>query len=261
MYFVRARVERRRMATENEKRKRKESSDVRSKKKKKQRSEDEEATKQLRFFESAMGIELSSLELESLKDNKCILEVSEAADSDVTVLGKTIRAAFGASWKEALCEGKPVEGKVIAGSPAVLIITSSALRCIDLLRGFRSMTEQCHAAKLFSKHMKLEEQISLLKNRVNIASGTPSRIKKLIDAEALDLSRLQVLVLDLHPDVKGYSLLTLPQVRDEFWDLFKNYFYQPMLQGHLRICLYGYQVSVRLKAKHKHKQGHTIPDA
>lgn len=162
-------------------------------------------------------------------------------------------------------------------------------------------------------------QISLLKNRVNIASGTPSRlvgwsshillltnhilfvkycriskfhfrIKKLIDAEALDLSRLQVLVLDLHPDVKGYSLLTLPQVRfallrkqfnlvvsllwfcinlltllltgrDEFWDLFKNYFYQPMLQGHLRICLYGYQVSVRLKAKHKHKQGHTIPDA
>ncbi|KAL2950588.1 hypothetical protein AAZX31_20G233000 [Glycine max] len=159
MYFVRARVERRRMATENEKRKRKESSDVRSKKKKKQRSEDEEATKQLRFFESAMGIELSSLELESLKDNKCILEVSEAADSDVTVLGKTIRAAFGASWKEALCEGKPVEGKVIAGSPAVLIITSSALRCIDLLRGFRSMTEQCHAAKLFSKHMKLEEQV------------------------------------------------------------------------------------------------------
>ncbi|KAG4984769.1 hypothetical protein JHK87_029518 [Glycine soja] len=49
-------------------------------------------------------------------------------------------------------------------------------------RGFRSMTKQCHAAKLFSKHMKFDEQISLLKNRVNIASGTPSRIKKLIDA-------------------------------------------------------------------------------
>ena len=39
------------------------------------------------------------------------------------------------------------------------------------------------------------------------------RIKKLIDTEALGLSRLQVLLLDMHPDMKGYSLFTLPQVR------------------------------------------------
>ncbi|KAL9316897.1 hypothetical protein ACSQ67_013414 [Phaseolus vulgaris] len=101
-------------------------------------------------------------------------------------------------------------------------------------------------------------QISLLKNRVNIASGTPSRIKKLIDAEALDLSRLQVLVLDMHPDIKGYSLLTLPQVRDEFMEVFKNYFYEAMIKGGLRICLYGYQAGVGLKGKHK--KGHTVAD-
>ncbi|CAJ1977812.1 unnamed protein product [Sphenostylis stenocarpa] len=202
-----------------------------------------------------MGLQLSSLELESLKHN-CVLHLSN--HSDVQILGETIKAAFGASWKEDLCQGNLVQGKVNAGSPAVLIITSSALRCIQLLRGFRSITNQCHAAKLFAKHMKLQEQISLLKNRVNIASGTPSRIKKLIDAEALDLSRLQVLVLDMHPDVKGYSLLTLPQVRDEFLEVFKNYFYEPMIQGGLRICLYGYQAGAGLKGKHK--QGHTIPD-
>lgn len=47
-----------------------------------------------------------------------------------------------------------------------------------------------------------------------------SRIKKLIDIEALGLSRLSVIVLDVHPDVKGYSLLTLPQVRlDYLWTL------------------------------------------
>lgn len=39
------------------------------------------------------------------------------------------------------------------------------------------------------------------------------RIKKLIDIEALGLSRLQVIVLDMHTDVKGYSLLSLPQIR------------------------------------------------
>lgn len=253
-----------------EKGKRKANSELRKKKKdkknKKKFEEEEEVaferkndSEQLRFLESAMGIQFSSLELESLK-NTCILDVPQHAhtdsDSDVNILCQNIKAAFGVSWKEALCQAQLIEGKVNAGCPAVLIVSCSALRCIHLLRGFRSITKQCYAAKLFSKHMKLEEQISLLKNRVNIASGTPSRIKKLIDAEALGLSRLQVLVLDLHPDVKGYSLFTLPQVRDEFWDLFKNYFYQPMIQGDLRICLYGYQLAVR-SLKGKQKQGGT----
>ncbi|KAG5552303.1 hypothetical protein RHGRI_010397 [Rhododendron griersonianum] len=44
-------------------------------------------------------------------------------------------------------------------------------------------------------------------------STLSERIKKLIDVEALGLSRLAVIVLDMHTDVKGYSLFTLPQVR------------------------------------------------
>ncbi|MED6130893.1 hypothetical protein PIB30_004753 [Stylosanthes scabra] len=221
------------------------------------------ASEQLRFFvdefQSAKGVKLSSLELDSLKDSS-ILSLPHSSDSDsdsdVKMLGNNMKPAFGESWKQVLCEPDLVPGKVLPGSPAILIVASSALRSLHLLRGFRSFTKECHAAKLFSKHMKLEEQISVLKNRVNIASGTPSRIKKLIDTEALSLSRLQVLLLDIHPDVKGYSLFTLPQVRDEFWDLFKNYFYQGMMQGQLRICIYGpLQSSVRLKGKQA-----TLPD-
>ncbi|KAK4258143.1 hypothetical protein QN277_007632 [Acacia crassicarpa] len=213
------------------------------------------ASDQLRFFldqfQSAKGVQLSSLELESLNES-CILELPQDSNDDVNSLGENIRAAFGQSWKEVLCEGQLEEGKVDAGSPAVLIISSSALRSIELIRGFRSLTKDCHAVKLFSKHMKIEEQVSLLKNRVNIASGTPSRIKKLIDIEALSLSRLQVLLLDIHTDVKGYSLFTLPQVSDEFWDLFKTFLYQPMVQGDLRICLYGpCHLAVQLKGKRR----------
>jgi hypothetical protein len=59
-------------------------------------------------------------------------------------------------------------------------------------------------------------QVSLLKKRVNIGSGTPNRIKKLVDIEALGLSRLDMIVIDMHPDVKGFSLFTLPQVRFGF---------------------------------------------
>lgn len=43
-----------------------------------------------------------------------------------------------------------------------------------------------------------------------------SRIKKLIDIEALGLSRFAVVLLDIHPDVKGYTLFSLPQVRFAF---------------------------------------------
>lgn len=39
------------------------------------------------------------------------------------------------------------------------------------------------------------------------------RIKKLIDMEALGLSRLSVVVLDMYTDVKGYSLFNIPQIR------------------------------------------------
>ncbi|PRQ38032.1 putative P-loop containing nucleoside triphosphate hydrolase, protein Cms1 [Rosa chinensis] len=193
-------------------------------------------------FQSANRLQLSSLELDSLTD-KCIVDLSGSTDQDVENLGKHVKAAFGPSWKAELCDKRLLEGKVDPGSPAVLIISTSALRSIELLRGFRSLTKECHPVKLFSKHMKVDEQVSLLKDRVNIASGTPSRIKKLIDIEALGLSRLSVIVLDVHPDVKGYSLLTLPQVRDEFWDLYKTYFHQRLLQGSLRLSLYGPLIS------------------
>ncbi|KAJ6973225.1 protein CMSS1 [Populus alba x Populus x berolinensis] len=266
------------------------------------------ASQQLSFFinefQSANGVQLSSIELESIKET-CFVELSQESGHDVMALGSHMKAAFGPSWKQVLCEGKLVEGIIDPGSPSVLIISTSALRSLELLRGVRSLTKECHAAKLFSKHMKVEEQlgndesynrllkelsmlnnhlhlgndesynrllkelsmlnnhlhlgndesynrllkelsmlnnhlhVAMLKKRVNFASGTPSRIKKLIDIEALGLSRLTMIVLDMHADVKGYSLFTLPQVRDELWDLYKDFFHQRLLQGHLRICLFG----------------------
>ncbi|RZC48252.1 hypothetical protein C5167_041190 [Papaver somniferum] len=141
-----------------------------------------------------------------------------------------MKVAFGKSWKAELCEGKISEGKIDAGNPAVLVISTSALRALELLRGLRPLTKGCRAAKLFAKHMKVEEQVAMVKTRVNIASGTPSRIKNLIDMDALGLSRLDVIVLDMHTDTKGYSLLTLPQVSNEFWDLYKTHFEQPLIR-------------------------------
>ncbi|KAI3408918.1 uncharacterized protein J3R85_019984 [Psidium guajava] len=210
-------------------------------------------SEQLGFFlaqyQSANGIHLSSLELDSIRDT-CILELSQGPELDFNTLGKQVKAAFGPSWKGVLCEGTLDQGKIDPGSPAIFAITASAIRTIELLKGFRSLTRECHAAKLFSKHIKVEEQVAMLKNRVNIACGTPNRIKKLIDIEALGLSRLSVILLDMHTDVKGYSLFTLPQVRDEFWDLYKNYFHERLVEGNLRICLFG-PINIKKEIKGK----------
>ncbi|KAK6118584.1 hypothetical protein DH2020_047670 [Rehmannia glutinosa] len=244
------------------------------------------ASQQLSFFvnqyQSANYVQLSSLELDSLKET-CMVELCQGPAQDITgKLDEHVKVSFGSSWKEVLCEKHLHEGQVDPGNPALLVISSSALRSLELFRELRSLTKECHAAKLFSKHMKIEEQ--------EYVDLSPARIKKLIDMEALGLSRLALIVLDMHQDVKGYSLFTLPQVRflceiirqdpglaqlndkllqlmkiafeslhllcmhvfdrDEFWDLYKSYFHQPLLEGSLRLCLYG-PVPTNCDAKEK----------
>jgi len=117
------------------------------------------ASQQLGFFinefQSANGVQLSSIELESIKGisflfvfyclclygswyidaaETCFVELSQESGQDVMALGSHMKAAFGPSWKQVLCEGKLVEGIIDPGSPAVLIISTSALRSLELLR-------------------------------------------------------------------------------------------------------------------------------
>ena len=55
-------------------------------------------------------------------------------NQDAGNLSELLKATFGISSKEVLCEGQVLEGKISAGSPAVLIISTSALRSLELLR-------------------------------------------------------------------------------------------------------------------------------
>jgi protein CMS1 len=151
------------------KRKGSENNDDRRKNKKKKKTETT-GSEQLRFFvnefQSAKDVQLSSIELESLKADSSILELSNSQNSrdtdlDVKLLGGDIKGAFGNCWRQVLCESEVVEGKIPPGSPSVLIVSTSALRSIHLLKGFRFMTKQCSAVKLFSKHIKLQEQVGL----------------------------------------------------------------------------------------------------
>jgi len=63
-----------------------------------------------------------------------MVELSQSMGQDVNNLSEHMKATFEDSWKDVLCDGKLLEGKVDAGCPAVIIISSSALRSLDLLR-------------------------------------------------------------------------------------------------------------------------------
>lgn len=63
-----------------------------------------------------------------------MVELSEGLIQDAGNLSKHLKATFGNSWNEVLCESQVLEGKISVGSPAVLIISTSALRSLELLR-------------------------------------------------------------------------------------------------------------------------------
>lgn len=50
-----------------------------------------------------------------------------------SALADHMKVAFGPSWKEILCE-KELDEKINPGQPALLVISLSALRSLDLLR-------------------------------------------------------------------------------------------------------------------------------
>jgi len=73
-------------------------------------------------------------------------------------------------------------------------------------------------AKLFAKHVKLEEHVSYLKKtKIGSAVGTPARVGKLLcDTDALSVSALTHIILDVsYHDAKNRSLLDIPETRDE----------------------------------------------
>ncbi|KAG0366417.1 U3-containing 90S pre-ribosomal complex subunit-domain containing protein [Gamsiella multidivaricata] len=105
------------------------------------------------------------------------------------------------------------------GSPVVLIVSSSGVRAVDVIRALPLFAEAAKVGKLFAKHLKVAEQVYFLKNTpTHICVGTPNRIEKLIEDDALHLDRLELVLLDCHKDAKKRTILDIQEIRV---DLFK----------------------------------------
>eukprot|EP00898_Chlorokybus_atmophyticus_P005302 jgi/Chlat1/5773/Chrsp387S00876 len=180
-------------------------------------------------FAAHMGPKLSVLEHQQL-EAACFIRVND--DGSPHALDKL------ASHLKKLCPKweKVLQGHV--GSPAMLIVSGSAKRCVDIIRGLGDMARACKVVKLFAKHLKVEEQVELLKQSVCIGVGTPNRLAKLADTSALSFGKLKFVILDMHVDAKQFVFLDYPEVRSDFWDFYHRHLQGLTVDKQTRVIMY-----------------------
>ncbi|XP_071801143.1 protein CMSS1-like [Asterias amurensis] len=174
------------------------------------------------FKQKLSPLELEDLQLaesDFLEHNASSLPLSSYLETAVPRWGRDLEAK------------RPKETKTCL----LLVISSSARRAVDVNRDANDFKgKQCVSAKLFSKHMKIQEQTSFLaKNRTQFAVGTPNRIAALLQQEALNLSGTRYVVLDWNwRDVKFRRMCDIPELRADLFGLFEKYIIPQAKNGH-----------------------------
>ncbi|BFZ09828.1 hypothetical protein BsWGS_12867 [Bradybaena similaris] len=128
------------------------------------------------------------------------------------------------------------------GSPILLIVTSSAIRAVELNRQIKEFLDgKCKSkvAKLFAKHMKIEDQKKfLLKTNFQVGIGTPSRLLLLIKQGVLQLESLIAVVLDWNwRDTKLKRMTDIPEVRQDVVMLLKDFVIEAVKGSSCRLAL------------------------
>ncbi|CZS98229.1 uncharacterized protein RAG0_07032 [Rhynchosporium agropyri] len=102
------------------------------------------------------------------------------------------------------------------GAPHTIIVAGAGLRAAEIAREMRKFqTKDATVAKLFAKHIKLQDSVKFLRStRTGIAVGTPARLKDLMDDGALQVDRLERIVIDTsHIDVKKRGILEMKETQ------------------------------------------------
>lgn len=122
------------------------------------------------------------------------------------------------------------------GHPTILIICMSAIRATEIIKSISLKLHGCKIAKLFAKHIKLNEQVELLsKDYYPIAIGTPKRLSQLIEAKALYLNKTKLILVDISQDIKKFNILTLNDVKVEFYKLLDEFILKE--KKHMKLAL------------------------
>ena len=113
------------------------------------------------------------------------------------------------------------------------MLCGSAKRAVDLIREAKKLGAP--VAKLFAKHMKIEEQVEGLEWPHPIGVGTPGRVNKLFATGHLGTPA--VVVIDMLPNVKKMTMLDIADTRKDLFELFETYLLPGLRKGTIKVCI------------------------
>uniref|UniRef100_A0A3B4XCN6 Cms1 ribosomal small subunit homolog n=1 Tax=Seriola lalandi dorsalis TaxID=1841481 RepID=A0A3B4XCN6_SERLL len=164
----------------------KETEDEKSTKPKKKRKKKKTITEVLATSEPKPGCpaDLQNLVTQYFSDKRSVIEQEELKLQDSCFLSSNDLTHSLSSYLKQVCPKWAKIQKQHTGKSSVvlLIVCSSALRAIELIKQLTTFKGEAKAVKLFAKHIKIEEQVKLLQKGVtHIGVGTPGRISALIE--------------------------------------------------------------------------------
>ncbi|XP_039673677.1 protein CMSS1 isoform X1 [Perca fluviatilis] len=169
---------------------------------------------------------LQSLVTQYFSDKRSVIEQEELKLLDSCFLSSNDLTHTLSSYLKQVCPkwSKIQKQHTEKSSVVLLIVCSSALRTIELIKQLTAFKGEAKALKLFAKHIKIEEQVKLLQKGVtHIGVGTPGRISALIEKEGLGLQALRYVVLDWNwRDQKLRRMVDVPEVKLDFMKLLES---------------------------------------
>ncbi|XP_028446340.1 protein CMSS1 isoform X2 [Perca flavescens] len=170
--------------------------------------------------------DLQSLVTQYFSDKRSVIEQEELKLLDSCFLSSNDLTHTLSSYLKQVCPkwSKIQKQHTEKSSVVLLIVCSSALRAIELIKQLTAFKGEAKALKLFAKHIKIEEQVKLLQKGVtHIGVGTPGRISALIEKEGLGLQALRYVVLDWNwRDQKLRRMVDVPEVKLDFMKLLES---------------------------------------
>ncbi|XP_042350107.1 protein CMSS1, partial [Plectropomus leopardus] len=206
----------------------KETEDGKSAKPKRKRKKKKTITDVLSSSEPKAGCpaDLQSVVAQYFSDKLSVIEQEELKLQDSSFLSSNdLTHTFSSYLKQVCPKWSKIQKQHTAKSSVVLLVVcSSALRTIELIKQLTAFKGEAKAVKLFAKHIKIEEQVKLLQKGVtHIGVGTPGRISALIEKEGLSLQALRYVVLDWNwRDQKLRRMVDVPEVKLDFMKLLES---------------------------------------
>eukprot|EP01087_Luapelamoeba_hula_P011368 TRINITY_DN3080_c0_g1_i1.p1 TRINITY_DN3080_c0_g1~~TRINITY_DN3080_c0_g1_i1.p1 ORF type:complete len:305 (+),score=53.38 TRINITY_DN3080_c0_g1_i1:139-1053(+) len=127
----------------------------------------------------------------------------------------------------------------VKGAPRCLVVSAAALRACAFVKALSEFNKRVKIGKLFAKHIKVQEQVTFLKENVTrLCVGTPHRMAQLCELEALSLGECEYVVLDLGRNVKRQHLLDMQDTKADFFKLFFTHVFPQVMRGTTKVVFF-----------------------